>query len=187
MNREEAQAALYEGQTRIASNGWSNEAGVRWLEQWREYQQKHPYPQRACEQGPLWECPHWPNPVCLDRGSRKMTLRKAKQSVLIVWSCRVSERVPVGQMDLFKPHVSHKTIWRNPHWPLKFNEGVHPAWEWAVNCCKDKAADMVLYLQAIHTDATVWRVIPRTESMEWLYEQQTKNEGRIKSCIFDTV
>lgn len=179
MNRS---ASLSDELVQIAPNGWANPAGVAYIEAIRRMR---PISHNACVQGPVWPCPHMPNPPCLER-----QLKKARQralAVTIYWSDWQKELVPVGQMTLDRPHQTHQVFWRHPFKRWRFKEGAYPPLSWGSYSCKAKAAEMVLYLRKIHTDATLWRVLPFEDDPAWLAEQQAANAGRLPGCVFDFV
>lgn len=173
--------ACRDGMIQIAPNGWANEAGVRWLEHHRKHHR--PLPNDACLQGPSWTCPHAPNPPCTFHALKKASSRK--KCAFVLYSERVRELEPVGQMTLDAPAATHKAVWKHPEVARWSNEGAYPGWDGAVECCKEKAADMVLYLQALFPLITRIVIRPMVADAAWLAEQQATHEGRVKPCVFD--
>lgn len=157
-------------------------------------QSPDPHQASRCEREFGWVCPLHPWHPCMMRGPWQADQRKA--CVTIESSAYEPVLVPVGQMTLDRPTVSHQRQWRNI-WTGELVDSAERPFHAIETVCKEMA---VASLKAIQrgkrewetpsTDSRVkWRIRPLTDrhiDLKWLSDQQADFAGRVKPCVFES-
>lgn len=168
-----------------------NDATLAWLlDRWGNQPPDNPKECLMLYEG--WDCPHYPAPPCqLQRrghGNKKLL-------AVISVSPYAPELVPVGQMTLDKPQVTHRRHWRHIHTGELLDQAKRP-WVDFQPVCRTRVIDAL----DAHINGTVyagdkpadprtkWRIRPYTnykKDQSWLERLATRHTGHMKPCVFE--
>jgi hypothetical protein len=138
---------------------------------------------KRCALGMPWQCPH-PDFPCLRVRYRKNWKHLAR----IGLSDYQSRFVPVGQMSLFEPNVTHRRVWKHVSTGAIREQPEQPISQVMV-VCKQMAVATVEWLKRQQGwDPVVWKIRPLDAhhkcGRQWTEMMATRYPDRLPACTF---
>jgi len=139
---------------------------------------------RRCRYDFPWQCPHYPDCPC-----RKPHATQNRRNLAVI-STSYYESVlqPVGQMSLFEPRITHRSVWKHGTTGEVIDIPLRP-FNPALTVCKQMAVATVEWLKRDQGwKPLAWKIRPldagRKAGEAWAEEMAIKHAERYPSCTF---
>jgi len=139
---------------------------------------------RRCRYDFPWQCPHYPDCPC-----RKPHATQNRRNLAVI-STSYYESVlqPVGQMSLFEPRITHRSVWKHGTTGEVIDIPLRP-FNPALTVCKQMAVATVEWLKRDQGwKPLAWKIRPldagRKAGEAWAVEMAIKHADRYPPCTF---